>query len=388
MDFGLSDEQNMMLDTVRRFVREELDPLLPEVQRAEMRGERFPDRSTVRELQDKARTAGMWGLLTPEEYGGADVGMLMASLITMETTRSLVSFEYGGNADNILYSGTDEQKREYLEPTIRGERRSCFALSEPETGSDATNLRTRAVKDGSDWVIDGQKTWISGAHDADFAIVYARTDPDKGAQGGITAFLVDREMGWSENPIPMMSSWEASDVYFDGVRVPERNILGELGYGFQLAMQWIGRGRVIIPSRAVGQANGLLQLSLDYARTRKAFGHPIADNQAIQWMLADSAIEIEQVKWATLHAAWLADQDRDTRHHSSIAKVSGANMVWRVADRALQIHGGMGYTRELPIERILREVRVYRIFEGTDEIQKRSIARNLLREHVRVGAWD
>ena len=385
MDFGLSDEQRAMLDTVRRFVREELDPLLPEVQRADLRGERFPDRATTQQLQEKARKAGMWGLLTPEEYGGSDVGMLMASLIMMETTRSLVPFEYGGHADNILYSGTDEQKKTYLEPTIRGERRSCFALSEPDTGSDATNLRTRAVKDGGDWVINGQKTWISSARDADFAIVYARTDPERGADGGITAFLVDRDMGWTERPIPMMSSWQASDVFFDDVRVPECNVLGEVGHGFALAMQWIGRGRVMIPSRAVGQANGLLQLSLDYARERKAFGRPIGDNQAIQWMLADSAIEIEHVTWATLHAAWLAEQGRDARHHSSIAKVSGANMVWRVADRALQIHGGMGYTRELPLERILREVRVYRIFEGTDEIQKRSIARNLLRDHVRVG---
>lgn len=388
MDFALSDEQRMMLDTVRRFVRDELEPLLPEVQRADIRGERFPDSTTLRELQEKARKAGMWGLLTPEEYGGADVGLLMASLITMETERSLVPFSYGGNADNILYAGNDEQKREYLEPVIRGERGSCFALSEPGTGSDATNLRTRAVKDGSDWVLNGQKTWISSAHNADFAIVFARTDPDKGADGGITAFLVDRDMGWTSSSIPMMSSWPASDVFFDNVRVPERNVLGEVGYGFRLAMEWIGRGRVNIPSRAVGQANGLLQLALDYARQRTAFGRPIADNQAIQWMLADSAIEIEQVKWTTLHAAWLADQGKDPRHHSSIAKVSGSNMVWRVADRVLQVHGGMGYTRELPVERILREVRVYRIFEGTDEIQKRSIARNLLREHVRIGAWD
>jgi acyl-CoA dehydrogenase len=387
VDFALSEEQTMMLDTVRRFVTKELAPLLPEVQKAEVRGERFPDPATLRTLRDKARSAGIWGLLTPERYDGADVGMLMASMITMETSRSLVPFEYGGNADNILYSGTEDQKREYLEPTIRGERRSCFALSEPDTGSDATNIRTRAVKDGSDWVINGQKTWISGAHEADFAIVYAVTDPEKRANGGITAFLVDRAMGWTDRPIVMMSSWEASEVYFDDVRVPADHVLGEVGNGFGLAMQWIGRGRVMIPSRAVGQAQGLLQMGLDYARHRRAFGHPIADNQAIQWMLADSAIEIEHVKWATLHAAWMMDQGLDARHYASVAKVSGANMVWRVADRVLQIHGGMGYTRELPVERILREVRVYRIFEGTDEIQKRSIARNLLKDYVRVGDW-
>jgi acyl-CoA dehydrogenase len=388
MDFALSDEQKMILQTVREFVRRDLAPLLPQVQKAEIRGERFPDRSTTRELQQKAKTAGLWGLLTPDAYGGADLGLLMTCLINIETARSLVSFNYGGSADNILYAGSDEQKQKYLIPTIDGERRSCFALSEPNTGSDATNIQTRAVKDGGDWVINGQKTWISGAHDADFAIVFAVTDPDKRANGGITAFLVDREMGWTEQPIAMMSSWEASDVFFDSVRVPTCNVLGEVGNGFGLAMQWIGQGRVMIPSRAVGQAQALLQMGLDYARQRQAFGQPIGNYQAIQWMLADSAIEIDQVKWSTLHAAWMADCGLDARHYASIAKVSGANMVWKVADRVLQVHGGMGYTRELPVERILREVRVYRIFEGTDEIQKRTIARNLLKDYVRIGDWD
>jgi acyl-CoA dehydrogenase len=385
MDFGLSDEEKMILQTVREFTDKEVRPLLPEVQKAEIRGERFPDRDTVKSLRQKARTAGLWGLQTPEEYGGANLNSVLNALIAMELGRSLVSFNFGGSADNILFAGTDEQKQRYLVPTIEGERHSCFALSEPNTGSDATNIQMRAVQDGGDWVIDGQKTWISNAHQADFAIVFAVTDPVKRAKGGITAFLVDRDMGWTERPIPLMSSWEASDMWFDSVRVPACNVLGTVGDGFGLAMQWIGRGRINIPARAVGQAQGLLQLGLDYARQRKAFGQPIAEYQAIQWMLADTAIEIEQVKWATLHAAWVADQGQDPRHYASIAKISGAQMVFRVADRMLQVHGGMGYTREIPIERILREVRVYRIFEGTDEIQKRTIARNLLRDYVRVG---
>jgi alkylation response protein AidB-like acyl-CoA dehydrogenase len=373
---------------VREFVRKEVAPLLNEVQKAEVRGERFPDKGTVRALQQKARVAGLWGLQTPEEYGGANLSNLMNALVGMEVGRSLVSFNFGGGADNILFGGTEEQKQRYLLPTIEGERHSCFALSEPNTGSDATNIQTRATRDGGgDWIINGQKTWISNAHDADFAIVFAVTDPEKRARGGITAFLVDRDMGWTERPIALMSSWEASDVWFDNVRVPACNVLGEVGNGFGLAMQWIGRGRLNIPARAVGQSQGLLQLGLDYARQRKAFGQPIADYQAIQWMLADSAIEIEQVKWATLHAAWVADQGRDPRHYASIAKVSGAQMVFRIADRMLQVHGGMGYTKEVPIERILREVRVYRIFEGTDEIQKRGVARNLLRDYVRLDEW-
>ncbi len=185
-----------------------------------------------------------------------------------------------------------------------------------------------------------------------------------------------------------MSSISAGEVLFDHVRVPEENVLGEVGNGFGLAMSWIGNGRINIPARAVGQAERLLEIGLEYSKQRKAFGQPISDYQAIQWMLADSAVEIEQVKWMVLRTAWKADQGCDVRHESSIAKLAGAQMVNKVADRMLQLHGGMGYTREVPIERVLREVRVYRIFEGTDEIQKRSIARNLLRGHAAIGSWD
>ena len=388
MEFGLSDEERMIIDTVRQFVRKELLPLEPLVSRAEIEGRRFPDHDLHRELQLKAKTAGLWGLATPEEYGGNPLSTLMRTLIMMETGRALVSFNYGGGADNILYGANEEQKRRYLIPTIEGQRRSCFALTEPDTGSDATNINTSAVKDGDHWVINGRKFFISNAPEADFAIVFAVTDREKRARGGITAFLVDREMGWESRPIPLMSSWSAGEVLFDHVRVPDENVLGEVGNGFGLAMSWIGSGRINIPARAVGQAQRLLEIGLEYAQQRKAFGQPIAEYQAIQWMLADSAVEIEQVKWMVLHTAWKADQGQDVRHDASMAKLSGAQMVWRVADRMLQLHGGMGYTREVPIERVLREVRVYRIFEGTDEIQKRSIARNLLRGFAPIGAWD
>jgi acyl-CoA dehydrogenase len=299
-----------------------------------------------------------------------------------------VRFSYGGSADNILYSANDEQKKRYLIPTIEGERHSCFALSEPDTGSDATNIKTNAAKRNGSWMLNGRKIFISGAEQADFAIVFAVTDKEKRHRGGITAFLVDRDMGWTSSPIPLMSNWSASEVVFDNVCVPDENVLGQVGKGFELAMQWIGGGRLMIPARSVGQAQRLLELGLDYARQRHAFGSPIADYQAIQWMLADSAVEIEQVKWLTLRAAWKADQGHDVRHEASMAKLSGAQMVWRVADRMLQVHGGMGYTREVPIERVLREVRVYRIFEGTDEIQKRTISRNLIRGFSPIASWD
>jgi len=387
MDFALSDEQRMILATVRQFVQKALLPLEAEIQRAELEGRQFPDRTTIRQLQAKARKAGLWGLLTPEEYGGANLGFLMTAMITMETARALVPFIYGGGADNILYQCTPALRERYLLPTIEGERQSCFALTEPDTGSDATNIKMPAVRDGTDWVLNGQKVFITNGCEADFAIVFAVTDRNKGYKGGVTAFLVDRAMGWTSRRIETMGSWGPAELHFENVRVPAENVLGEVGNGFQQAMAWIGQGRLLIPARAVGQAQRLLEMGREYARQRIAFGHPIADYQAIQWMLADSAVEIEEVGWLVLSAAWRADQSADARHAISMAKLAGAEMIWRVADRVLQIHGGTGYTKELPIERVMRDVRVYRIYEGTDEIQRRSIARNLLERNAPIGSW-
>ena len=387
MDFALSDEQRMILGTVRQFVQKELLPLEAEIQRAELEGRQLPDRNTIRQLQATARKAGLWGLLTPEEYGGANLGFLMTALITMETARALVPFIYGGGADNILYQCTPVLRERYLLPTIEGERQSCFALTEPDTGSDATNIKMPAVRDGTDWVLNGEKVFITNGCEADFAIVFAVTDRNKGYKGGVTAFLVDRAMGWTSRRIQTMGSWGPAELHFENVRVPAENVLGEVGNGFQQAMAWIGQGRLLIPARAVGQAQRLLEMGREYARQRIAFGHPIADYQAIQWMLADSAVEIEEVGWLVLSAAWRADQSADARHAISMAKLAGAEMIWRVADRVLQIHGGTGYTKELPIERVMRDVRVYRIYEGTDEIQRRSIARNLLERNAPIGSW-
>ena len=387
MDFSLSDEQRMILGTVREFVSRELMPLEAQIQRAELEGRHIPDHSTLRQLQASARKAGLWGLLTPEEYGGANLGLLMTALITMETARALVPFSYGGTADNILYQCTPAQRERYLLPTIEGERQSCFALTEPDTGSDATNITMPAVREGDEWVLNGQKVFITNGCEADFAIVFAVTDRSKGYRGGVTAFLVDRAMGWTSRRIETMGSWGPAELHFDNVRVPGENVLGEVGEGFKLAMAWIGQGRLLIPARAVGQAQRLLEMGREYARQRIAFGHPIAEYQAIQWMLADSAVEIEEVGWLVLSAAGRADQSGDARHAISMAKLAGAEMIWRVADRVLQIHGGTGYTKELPIERVMRDVRVYRIYEGTDEIQRRSIARNLLERNAPIGSW-
>jgi alkylation response protein AidB-like acyl-CoA dehydrogenase len=384
IDFSLDDEQRMVRDSVRDFIEKEVMPLEPQVLRNEREGRPGLEPGQLKDLQSRARDAGFWGIGTPEEYGGADLGAVMNSIVTMETGRTFVPFRFGGTADNILYSGTEQQKQEYLIPTINGERRSCFAITEPGAGSDATNIRTRATRDGDDWIINGEKIFITNGNEADFVMVFAVTDPEKGANGGITCFLVDRAMGWTSQPIATMGEWGPAALHFDNVRVPGDHVLGEVGWGFKLAMQWIGNGRYLIPSGAIGAAERLLEMAIEHAKTRVSMGHPIADYQAIQWHIADSHIEIEQARWSTLYAAWLLENKKDNRHAASIAKLTGTQMANRVVDRVLQIHGGMGYTKELPIERWYRELRLLRIFEGTDEIQKRTIARNLIKGHAKV----
>ncbi|MFI9596613.1 acyl-CoA dehydrogenase family protein [Nonomuraea sp. NPDC052265] len=380
MDFSLSPEERQIRDTVRSFVEKEIMPLEPEVLRNEREGRPGLDPEVVRDLRAKARKSGFWGINTPEEYGGAALGPIMSAIIAIEMGRTFVPFSFGGSADNILYAGTDEQKRRYLIPTIEGERRSCFAITEPGAGSDARNIHTRATRDGAEWVINGEKTFITGGSEADFVMVFAVAEGH-----GVTCFLVDRDMGWKSEPIPTMGEWGPAALVFEDVRVPEENILGELGKGFELAMQWIGQGRYMIPARAIGSAERMLQMAIDYAKIRKSMGQTISEYQAIQWMIADSQVEIEAAKWLTLHAAWQVQQGMDARHASSIAKLNGAVMANQVVDRVLQIHGGMGYTKELPVERWYRELRLLRIFEGTDEIQRRTIARNLIKGHARLG---
>ncbi|MEW9556186.1 acyl-CoA dehydrogenase family protein [Nonomuraea sp. NPDC050783] len=380
MDFSLSPEERQIRDTVRSFIEKEVMPLEPEVLRNEREGRPGLDRDVQRDLRAKARKSGFWGINTPEEYGGAALGPVMSAIIAMELGRTFVPFTFGGSADNILYAGTEEQKRRYLIPTIEGERRSCFAITEPGAGSDARNIRTKAVRDGGEWIINGEKTFITNGSEADFVMVFAVAEGH-----GVTCFLADRDMGWRSEPIPTMGEWGPASLVFQDVRVPEENILGELGKGFELAMQWIGQGRYMIPARAIGSAERMLQMAVDYSKIRKSMGQTISEYQAIQWMIADSQVEIEAAKWLTLYAAWRVQEGMDARHASSIAKLNGAVMANQVVDRVLQIHGGMGYTKELPIERWYRELRLLRIFEGTDEIQRRTIARNLIKGHARLG---
>jgi len=385
VDFALTDEQKAIRDTARAFITDRVVPYEPEVLRRERRGEPGMTRDERRELQLAARKFGFWGLSTPEEYGGMSLPAVTQALVWTELGRSFVPFSFGGEADNILYDANGEQRAAYLIPTIEGERLSCFAITEPGAGSDAANIKTLARRDGADWVINGEKTFITGGNEADFAIVIAVTDPEAGARAGSTAFLVDRSMGWTSHFIQTMGEGGPASLVFDEVRVPARNVLGGVGQGFELGMRWIGRGRYLIPARALGAAERLLSMALDYANTRETFGKPIGENQAIQWMIADSEVELEAARWLVLRAAWTVDQGGDARHASSMAKLYGANMANHVVDRVLQIHGGMGYTRELPIERWYREARLWRIFEGTDEMQRLIISRDLLRGYTRIG---
>ncbi len=385
MDFTLSTEEKEVRDWVRTFVRKEVMPLEPEVLRRERAGQPGLSRDELRELQLKAKEAGFWGVQTPVDYGGMGLSAVMTALLQAELGRTFVPFDFGGNADNILYFGNDEQKQRYLLPTIAGERRSCFAITEPGAGSDAKAIRTTAVQDGDEWVINGEKTFITGGNEADFTMVFAVTDKEKGADGGVTCFLADRDMGWKSEPIPTMGQWGPAALVFDNVRVPKENVLGEVGRGFELAMRWIGRGRYLLPARAIGSCERLVEMAIEQAKTRVTFGEPIANRQAIQWMIADSAVEIEALRWLVLHAAWQVDSGLDSRQAQSMAKLYGGVKANEIVDRVLQIHGGMGYTRELPVERWYRELRLLRIYEGTDEIQRRTIARNLIKGHASVG---
>jgi alkylation response protein AidB-like acyl-CoA dehydrogenase len=384
MDFALSAEEKATRDWVRTFVQREILPLEPAALRRERNHQPGLTRDEYRGLVDKARQSGFFGVQTPTEYGGMGLSAVMAALIEAELGRSFLPFRFGGYADNILFHANDEQKQQYLLPTIEGDRISCFAITEPGAGSDATAIRTTARKDGSDWIINGEKTFITGGNEADFTMVFAITDQALGVNGGVTCFLADREMGWKSEYIDTMGEWGPAALVFDEVRVPERNVLGEVGQGFALAMQWIGRGRYLLPARALGACERLVELAMEHARNRVTFGEPIANRQAIQWMIADSAVEIEALRWLVLSAAWQVDSGLDSRQAQSMAKLFGGVKANEIVDRMLQIHGGMGYTRELPLERWYRELRLLRIYEGTDEIQRRTIARNLLKGYSSV----
>ncbi|MBM7631366.1 acyl-CoA dehydrogenase family protein [Geomicrobium sediminis] len=390
MHLRLTEEQRMVQSTIRKFVEKELMPLENDVLRNELEGKPSLPAEKVKELQQKAKAAGFWGINTPEEYGGADLGQMMLALVLMEVSKTFVPFSFGGSADIILYRANEEQKEKYLLPTIAGDKKSCFAITEPGAGSDTRNIKMTAYKDGNDWVLNGEKTFITGGNEADFVMVIAITDKElheKTGREGVTCFIADRSMGWTSEYIHTMGEWGPASLFFEDVRVPEENILGEIHKGYDLGLEWIGFARWIVGARAVGSAERLLNMAIDYSKERETFGRPIADRQAIQWQIADSAVELEAARWLVLNAAFSLDNGEDNRHLASMAKLYGATKGNDIIDRVLQIHGGMGYTKELPIERWYREARLWRIYDGTDEIQRLIISRNLIKGHVKLGQF-
>ncbi len=380
MDFSLSTEERAIRDWVRTFVDREIRPLEQEALRRERKGETGVSREQMRELQEKARAAGFWGVLTPEEYGGMGLGAVMAALMEVELGRSFVQFRFGGTADNILFHADQEQRERYLRPTIEGELRSCFAITEPGAGSDAKAIRTSARRDGGEWVINGEKTFITGGHEADFALVFAVTDSEKRSRGGITAFFVDADSpGYSVSRLQKtMSPYQKpAELTFENVEVPEENVLGEVGYGFYSAVKGINGARMQISANALGVAEYLLNRSMEYANDRVAFERPISANQFVQGHLVDSYAELEMARLMVYKCADDIDNGADGRKEAALAKLVSTEMVNRVADRAIQVHGGNGFMTELGIEVWAREVRAMRLYEGTSEILRTNIAKTL-----------
>jgi acyl-CoA dehydrogenase len=275
----------------------------------------------------------------------------------------------------------DEQKKEYLIPTLNGERWGCFSLSEPGVGSDPRGIKTTAIRDGDDWIINGEKTWITSGNDADYTIVFARTSTD-----GMSAFVVDRAMGYKSQPIRMMAPHDPASLTFDNVRVPNRNLCGERDKGFEWAMNFIYRNRGwILPPKNLGAAERMLGMALEYAENRTTFGRKLIERENIMWMIAESELEIRAGKLLILNCAWQASRDMDYRHSACAVKYFTAQAANRIADRVVQIHGGMGLAKELPLERWYRDLRVERIYEGSDEMNLSSMIRNLRKGHASIG---
>jgi len=380
MDFAFSEHHQLLRRTVREFARAEVAPYA----RKWDEEERFP-----KELVPKLAQLGLLGIRVPEQYGGSGMDTVSYAICIEEIAKvdgSLaltVASHNGLGTGHILSFGTEAQKRKYLPKAVSGEWLAAWALTEPGSGSDAAGLRTTARRDGDEWIINGTKMFITQGSVGGFCVVLARTNEGAPKQKGITAFIVEHgTKGFSASKHLEKLGCRSSDtceVTFEDVRVSDAQRLGEVDHGFADTMQILDRGRVSIAAMALGLGTGALEMAVSYAKDRKQFGKPIADFQAIQWMLADSEVEIRAARWLTWEGAWKVDRGEDHRHEASIAKLYSSEMLGRVVDRAVQIHGGYGVAKEVPLERWYREARVRRIGEGPSEVQRMVIARNLLR---------
>ncbi|TDD70726.1 pilus assembly protein CpaC [Jiangella aurantiaca] len=375
MDFTIPDDLRDFVGVVRRFRERELMPLERDFL---LEGRFSADLRT--ELEHRARRQGLWALDVPEEYGGQGLGTLGACLVGEELFQHPAMFEFGGSPEPTLYACSEEQRHRYLYPIIKEDLRCCYAFTEPGGGSDVAAIRTRAMRDGDHWVINGTKTFISYAERADFVILFATVDPDLGSRG-VTCFLVDMDnpgLTRSRSIPTMGDDWDPHELSFENCVVPDANRVGEVGGGWRLATEQLTHGRLKIAAFQLGIAQRCVDIAVEWAKERTTWGRPIASRQAVQWMLADSVTELEAARLLTYRAAWLADEGRTVTSEAYMAKLYATEMAQRVTDRCLQILGGLGYTRELPIQSFYRQVRVWRIGHGTSEIQRWMIARELL----------
>ena len=383
MNFELPPELTDLRDRVAAFIRDEVIP-------AEKNGP-----CAVRALRDKARAAGLWGPQLPREWGGLGLGTVGMCVVFEQAGRSLLgplalhcSAPDEGNMHLLSLYATPEQREQYLRPLVEGKIRSCFAMTEPPpgAGSDPTMLLTRAVRAGGGWEITGRKWFATGADGATFAIAMAITDPDVPAHKGVTMFVVPTDTPGYRlvRSVPIMGSHGDfpgghGEVDFDHVRVPDSAVLGKIGDGFKMAQVRLTPARLTHCMRWMGVAQRSLEIATQYARERQAFGKKLAEHEAVQWMIADSEIDLHASRMMVMHAAWKEERGEDIRHESSICKVFVAEAVNRVIDRAVQVCGATGVSTDTPLEHFYREARAFRIYDGPSEVHRMVIARNVMK---------
>jgi acyl-CoA dehydrogenase len=372
---------NVLLDAVRRFVRERLVPAEEQVAETDV----IPE-----DIVADMKALGLFGLTIPEEYGGLGLTMEEEALVVIELCRTSPAFRsmfgttVGIGSQGIVMDGTPEQKQAWLPRLATGDVIASFALTEPDAGSDAASLRTTAIRDGDDYVVNGTKRYITNAPHAGMFTLMARTDPANKGAGGISAFIVDAHtsgitLGRNDRKMGQRGA-HTCDVTFENCRVPAANIIGgKEGRGFKTAMKVLDKGRIHVAAVCVGAAERILEEALRYAMERRQFGRPIADFQLVQAMLADSKAEVYAARCMVIDSARRRDAGENVSTEASCAKLFASEMCGRVADRAVQIHGGAGYMSEYAVERFYRDVRLFRIYEGTSQIQQLVIARNMIR---------
>jgi butyryl-CoA dehydrogenase len=379
MDFELSEEEQMLQQMVREFAENEVRPFAAEIDRDGF----FPV-----EIVKKAAALGLTGINVPEQYGGSGLRTL-ATIIAIEeisrccaSTGVILSVNNSLVCDPILRFGNEEQKERILKPLASGEQLGCFALTEPQAGSDASNLRTFAVLAGDSYTVNGQKVWITNAANADWALVFCVTDREKGHKG-LTALLIHKDtpgfsVGKHEEKMGIRGAVSAG-LHFENCRVPAGNRLGAEGEGFKVAMSTLDGGRIGIAAQAIGIVQGAFEAALQYSKQRTAFGNPIGAFQAIQWMLSDMATDIDAARLLTYRAALAKDSGRRYSQEASMAKLFASETAMKHTVKAVQIHGGYGYSKEFPVERAMRDAKITEIYEGTSEIQRLVIAESILR---------